>query len=163
MQVSEGKLQPLAFHSRKLSDAQKHQAILERELFAIFDAVRKFCHYFEQQECQVQCDNKALVNMFHSSREQLIGRRARQLAFISKYTNDIVYIGTKDKDKDNQAANALSRIEINNLMFLQRYSEREQRQDEEIMRLFNQQEDNSLVTEEFQIPGTDDVLRCDTQ
>ena len=56
------------------------------ENFCYFDAVRKFSHYLEQQECQKQCDNKALVNMFHSSREQLIGRRARQLAFISEYT-----------------------------------------------------------------------------
>ena len=54
--------------------------------------------------------------MFHSSREQLIGRRARQLAFISEYTNDKIFIGTKEK----QAADALSRIEINNLMFLQK-------------------------------------------
>ena len=68
MQVSEGKLQPLAFHSRKPSDAQKRQAILDRELFAIFDVVRKFSHYLEQQECQVQCDNKALVNVSFFSR-----------------------------------------------------------------------------------------------
>ena len=86
-----------------------------REIFAIFDAVRKFSRYLEQQECQIQSDNKALVTMFHSSREQVIGRRARQLAFISEYTNDVVYIGTKD----NQIADALSRIEISNLMFLQ--------------------------------------------
>ena len=38
---------------------------------------------------------------------------------------------------------------------------REQRQDEEIMRLFNQQKDNFLVIEEFQIPDTDDALLCD--
>lgn len=165
MQVSEeGKLQPLAFHSRKLTDAQKRQAILDRELFAIFDAVRKFSHYLEQQECQIQCDNKALINMFHSSREQLIGRRSRQLAFISEYTNDVVFIGTND----NLAADALSRIEINNLMFLQEkdwdYCDiaKEQRKDEETMHLFNQQKDNSLVIEEFQIPGTDDTMLCDT-
>jgi len=41
-QVSEDKLQPLAFHSRKLTDPQKRQTILNRKLFAIFDAVRKF-------------------------------------------------------------------------------------------------------------------------
>ena len=88
---------------------QKRQTILDRELFAIFDAVCKFSHYLEQQECQIQCDNMALVNMFHSSREQLIGRRARQLAFISEYTNDVIFIGTKEI----QAADALSRIENN--------------------------------------------------
>jgi len=37
------------------------------------------------------------------------------LAFISEYTNDVVFIGTKA----NQLADALSRIEITNLMFLQ--------------------------------------------
>ena len=159
LQVSEGKLQPLAFHSRKLTDVQKRQTILDRELFTIFDAVRKFSHYFEQQECQIQCDKKALVNMFHFSGQQLIGRRARQLAFISEYTNDVIFIGTKE----NQAADALSRIEINNLMFLQKndlnYSNiaREQRKDEEIMRLFHQQDDNSLVIKEFKVPDTDDL------
>ena len=93
-----------------------HKVILDRERFTIFDAVRKFSHYLEQQECQVQCDNEALVNMFHSSREHLIGRRARQLAFIREYTIDVIRIGTKD----NQVADALSQIEINNLMFLQK-------------------------------------------
>ena len=49
MQVGEGKLQPLAFDSRKLSDSQKRQAILDRKLFAIFDAIQKFSNYREQQ------------------------------------------------------------------------------------------------------------------
>ena len=63
----------------------------------------------------------------------------------------MIFIGTKE----NQAADALSRIEINNLMFLQKndlnYSDmaKEQRKDEEIMRLFYQQDDKSLVIEEF--------------
>ena len=86
----------------------KRQTILDRELFAVFDAVRNFSHYLEQLECQIQYDNKALRNMFHSSREQLIGRRARQLVFISEYTNDVIFIGTKE----NRAADTLSRIEI---------------------------------------------------
>ena len=60
------------------------------------------CHYLQV----MQCDNKALVNMFHSSRMQLIERRARQLALITKYTNDVLFIGAKE----NQAAEALSRI-----------------------------------------------------
>ena len=85
------------------------------ELIAISDAVQKFSHFIEQQECQVQCDNEALVNIFHSSCEQLIGRRERQLAFMSEYTNDVVHIVTKH----NQMTDAQSRIEINNLMFLQ--------------------------------------------
>ena len=95
---------------------QKRQTILDGELFAILDAVRKFSHYLEQQKCQMKCDNKAPDNMFHSSRKQLIGRRARQLAFVGKYTNDVIFIGTKE----NHVADALSRLEINNLMFLQK-------------------------------------------
>ena len=39
---------------------------------------------------------------------------------------------------------------------------KEQRNDEEIMRLFHQQDDNSLVFEEFKVPGTDNLLLCDT-
>ena len=76
----------------------------------------------------------------------------------------MIFIGTKE----NQAADALSRIEINNLMFLQKkdlnYSNmvREQRRDEKIMRLFHQQDDNSSVIEEFKVSGTDDLLLCDT-
>ena len=76
----------------------------------------------------------------------------------------MIFIGTKE----NQAADVLSRIEIYNLMFLQKnnlnYSDmaREQRKDEEIMQLFHQQYDNSSVIEEFKVPGTDDLLLCDT-
>ena len=39
---------------------------------------------------------------------------------------------------------------------------KEQRKDEEIMRLFHQQNDNSLIIKEFKAPGTDDFLLCDT-
>ena len=59
-------------------------------------------------------------------------------------------------------------MEINNLVFLQEkdwnYSDIaiEQRKDEEIMRLFNQQKDNFLMIKKFQIPGTNDVLLSDT-
>ena len=38
---------------------------------------------------------------------------ANNQSVAGEYTNDVVYIGTKD----NQVANALQRIEINNLMF----------------------------------------------
>ena len=53
-------------------------------------------------------------------------------------------------------------------MFLQEndfdYSDmaRKQRKDEEIMRLFHQQDGNSLVSDEFKGIGTDDLLLCDT-
>ena len=43
----------------------------------------------------------ALVDMFHSS------WGARQLAFISEYTNDVIFIGTIK----NQTVDALFRIE----------------------------------------------------
>ena len=75
----------------------------------------------------------------------------------------MIFYGTKE----NQAADALSRIEISNLMPLQKndlnYSDvaREQRKDEEIIQLFHQQNKNSMVVKKFKVPGTDDFLLCD--
>ena len=59
-QQHEGKLLPVAFHSRKLNPAEKNYHTTDQEMLAIFDACRHWRHYLRGMEFNVKTDHKAL-------------------------------------------------------------------------------------------------------
>ncbi|GFT93085.1 transposon Tf2-9 polyprotein [Trichonephila clavipes] len=80
-QVVDSELQPLAFFSRKLTSSEKSYSAYDRELLAIYSAIRHF-------------------------RDKCSPRQIRQLDFISQFTTNIVHI----PGSDNIAADVLSRV-----------------------------------------------------
>ncbi|GFX17279.1 transposable element Tc1 transposase [Trichonephila clavipes] len=83
-QVVDSELQPLAFFSRKLTSSEKSYSAYDRELLAIYSAIR------------------------HSAKksDKCSPRQIRQLDFISQFTTNIVHI----PGSDNIAADVLSRV-----------------------------------------------------
>ena len=59
-QKIEGKLLPIAFHSRKLNPAEKNYHTTDQEMLAIVDACRHWRHYLAGMEFIVKTDHKAL-------------------------------------------------------------------------------------------------------
>ena len=99
--------QPLAFFSRKLSDTERKYATYDRELLAIFAAIKHFYHQLEGRIFAIETDHRPLQFAFTSANEKASPRVKRQLNFISEFTTDIRYI----KGKSNIPADVLSRIE----------------------------------------------------
>ena len=98
---------PLAFFSRRLTAAQKKYSPYDRELLAIFEAIRHFRHMVEARPFVVYTDHKPLTFVFDYNREKCSPRQFRYLDYISQFTTDIRYV----KGNDNVVADAFSRIE----------------------------------------------------
>lgn len=100
--------QPLGYFSKKFTEAQVKYSTYDRELLAIYMAVKHFRKTFEGRQLIIYTDHKPLTYMFTKfNHNNETPRRTRQILFISEFTNDIRTIsGT-----DNVVADALSRIE----------------------------------------------------
>ncbi|GFU61453.1 transposon Tf2-6 polyprotein [Trichonephila clavipes] len=105
-QVVDSELQPLAFFSRKLTSSEKSYSAYDRELLAIYSAIRHFRYMLEVRDFTVFTDHKPLTYAFRQKSDKCSPRQIRQLDFISQFTTNIVHI----PGSDNIAADVLSRV-----------------------------------------------------
>ena len=96
---------PIAFFSRKLSTAEKNYSAFDRELLAVYSAVKHFRHFIEGRSFTAFTDHKPLTNAFDSATDRS-PRQIRHLSFISEFTTDLQHVS----GKHNVVADALSRI-----------------------------------------------------
>ena len=107
-QFLEGNWKPLAFFSRKLDKAQKSYSTFDRELLAMYSAVKHFSYFVEGQTFHIYTDHKPLTFAFASSSECWTSRQQRHLSYIAEYTTDVRHV----HGRDNAVADALSRVEL---------------------------------------------------
>lgn len=147
--------QPLAFYSRKLSPSQQKYSPYDRELLAIYEAIKHFRHMVEARNFIIYTDHKPICFAFHSRKENCSPRQFRHLDFISQFTTDIRHIA----GKDNVVADSLSRIEeIVQPVDLNKLSEA-QKGDRELGHLLDS--DTSLLLTKVKLPGSNVELYCD--
>lgn len=99
--------EPLAFYSRKFSPAQQKYSAYDRELTAIFEAVKYFRHFVEGREFKILTDQKPLIYAFLQRSDKASPRQVRQLSFIAQFSTCIEHIS----GAENTVADSLSRIE----------------------------------------------------
>ena len=98
---------PLAFFSRKFSSAQLNYSAYDRELAAIYEAVRHFRYFLEGQDFTIVTDHEPLIHTFTQRAEKKSLRQQRQISYSSQFTTNISYVpGSK-----NVVADSLSRVE----------------------------------------------------
>ena len=100
-----GKYMPLAFYSRKLTDAEVRYSTFDRELLAIFTAIRHFRFLLEGRRFFVQTDHKPLTYALRRTSPPWSARQQRHLSFVSEFTSDIRHVA----GSDNVVADCLSR------------------------------------------------------
>ena len=103
-QLQNGHWHPLAFFSKKLSSAERKYATFDRELLAMYLAIKQFRHYVEGRKFTIYTDHKPLVGAMKNSADRS-PRQARHLSFIAEFTTDVQHIS----GKMNVVADALSR------------------------------------------------------
>ncbi len=97
--------QPLGFFSKKLSKSEINCSTFDRELLAAVSCIKHFCSRLEGRLFQLWTDHKPLIFALHRVSPPTSGHQQRHLAFISEYTNQLVYLpGTS-----NVVADPLSR------------------------------------------------------
>ena len=108
-QLIHGSWQPLAFFSRQLRPAEEKYSAFDRELLALYLAVRHFRYFLEGRNFTAFTDHKPLIFAFAKVSDPWSARQQRHLTAISEYTTCIKHIA----GKSNEVADALSRTVIN--------------------------------------------------
>ena len=96
-------LQPIAFLSKKMLDAETRYPVHEQELLAIITALQSWRHYLHGAKFKVMTDHKSL--QFFKTQPMLSGRQTRWKDIIANFDFDIEYV----EGKTNVVADALSR------------------------------------------------------
>jgi hypothetical protein len=97
--------QPLAFFSRQLRSPEQKYSAFDRELLALYLAVRHFRYFLEGRNFTAYTDHQPLTFAFSKIADPWSARQQRHLSFISEFTTNIRHI----KGKNNTVADALSR------------------------------------------------------
>ena len=154
----------VAFFSRCLDKTQSKYATFDRKLLAVYSAIRHFRHFVECKEFAIYTDHKPLVRAFHSSHSQELGRRVRQMSYVTDFTSNVHYI----KGSEIFAADALSRVTINNVKYFRDGIDFEsvaaaQTNDAELLEYLAYPDKTSLKLEQFRISNKSSLLLwCDT-
>lgn len=102
-QEHDGQLHPIAYYSRKLSNAEAAGGPYSREMLAVVDSIRNFEHYIDGQHVTVQSDHEALKWFWEQ--KQLTKQQIRWMAKLQSYDLQLKYI----RGRLNLVADALSR------------------------------------------------------
>lgn len=165
-QFSNNEWQPLAFFSKKLSPTEIKYSAFDRELLAIYLAIKQFRYCVEGRQCTIYTDHKPLTNAIMSKTERS-PRQTRHLSYISQFTTNIEHIS----GKNNIVADFLSRIEISENVMEKCTIELKalielQKIDNELKSLLedaaNSQENSKFKLELICIPVTNDKIFCET-
>jgi len=155
-QRNKDETQSLAFISKKLKDAQKRYSPYDRELLAIYTAIKHFRHMLEDRHFVIYTDHKPLVYAFNKNQLQSSPRQTRHLEFIGQFSTDICYI----TGKKNVVADTLSRVEGISEAINMEHLAKAQEQDEELQRIL-QDTQTGLKLKKVSIPGTEAEIYCD--
>jgi cleavage and polyadenylation specificity factor subunit 1 len=84
--------QSLAFFSMKLNPAQQKYSFYDRELLAVYEAVKHFYHMLEESHITVFTDHKPITYTYQQKRDKCSQRQFNHLHFIAQFTADIRHV-----------------------------------------------------------------------
>ena len=147
--------EPISFFSRSFSPAQAKYSTYDRELLAIYSAIKHFKYLLEGRDFTIYTDHKPLIFAFKQNLEKASPRQARQLLYIAEFTTDIQFIS----GSDNLVADAMSRIDEISIPPSLNFDEiANNQQDSDLDKLLV---NPSLKISKMLLPDTDIKLYCD--
>ena len=111
-QYVNGAWKPISFFSKAMKPAERRYSTFDKELLAIYLAIKHFRHFIEGRHFHVLTDHKPLTFAMNTRSDRYSPRQSRHLDYISQFTSTIRHI----KGSQNVVADALSRIETNALV-----------------------------------------------
>jgi hypothetical protein len=147
---------PSPFFSKKLNPAQQKYSAYDRELLAIYEAVKHFHHMLEVRHFTIFTDHEPITYAFQRKRDKCSPRHFNHLDFVAQFTTDIRHIS----GQDNVVANTLSRVESVTVPPSYDALATSQDGDDELCTLLGS--NTALRLEKLQIPGTTVSIYCDT-
>ena len=162
-QYSNGTWQPISFFSKRMKPAETRYSTFDRELLAIYLAIRHFRHFLEGRHFHVYTDHKPLTHALHTRLDRHSPRQARQLDYISQFTSAVHHI----QGSQNVVAYALSRVEMNALLsgqppIVDTTAMAQAQVTDTQIRALQSSPSSPLAVEAIPLPNTDVPLLCDT-
>ena len=155
--------QPISFFSGKMTPAETRYSTFDRELLAVYLAIKHFRHLLEGRHFHILTDHKPLTFALNTRSDRHSPRQARQLDCISQFTSNIRHV----HGSDNVVADTLSRIETNALLSGQpptvdfaAMSETQTTGPQ--IRALQSSPSSTLVVEAIPLPNSSTPLYCDT-
>ena len=96
---------PISFFPRKILPAEKKYSTFDKELLAVYLAVKNFRYFIVGWKFAIFTDHKPLTFVFNTVSDKWSPRQQRHLCFVSEFTTDIRYV----RGADNVVADELSR------------------------------------------------------
>ena len=110
-QVLHGTKQPLTFFSKKLLPTESRYSTFNRELLAVYTAVRHFRHLIKGSSFTIHTDHLPLVHAFTKKSDSHSARQQSHLSAISEFNCTLQHV----PGKKNPVADALSRNSISSV------------------------------------------------
>ena len=148
--------QPLGFLTKPLNSAQRIYSAYNRELLAMYTAVKRFRHAVEGRNFIIFTDHKPLTYAFSQNPDKCSPRQFRQLDYIGQFMTDIRYI----KGLNNNVADALSRIEAIGKSVDRKTHAAAQENDKELRDIINS-DTSALQFKKIRFPDYDAEIYCD--
>lgn len=149
--------QPLGFYSKKLSPTQQKYSTYDRELLAIYSALKFFRHFVEGQNLIIRTDHKPLIYAFQQNSDRASPRQARHLNFIAQFSTKIVHIA----GENNTVPDALSRIQTIMPVIISTEELLQAQTDDEELKEILQSDCSSLDLRKLRFQDSDATLYCD--
>jgi cleavage and polyadenylation specificity factor subunit 1 len=151
---------PIAFFSRKLRPAETRYSTFDRELLAIYLALKHFRHFLEGTHFHIITDHKPLTFAIATQSQHHSPRQVRHLDFITQFTSDIRHV----PGAANAAADTLSRMDVDaiHLPSTSPIDFHSLAEAQHVDVSLNDAAPNSLVLRQVPIPMSDVTLLCDT-
>ena len=162
-QFIDGKWVPLAYFSRKLSPAEVKYSTFDRELLAVYLAIRHFRHFVEGRNFHILTDHKPLTYSLQAKADKHSPRQARHLDFIAQFTTDLRHI----QGSANAPADALSRVQMSTLTASPLSVDfvalaQAQGSDSDLQRIVQNPDTSNLKLERMPLANTSCTIICDT-
>lgn len=157
-QINDTNIQPLGFFSTKLSPTETRYSAYDRELLAIYKAIKFFRYMIEGRTVTVRTDHKPLTYAFFQKATKASPRQLRQLDHISQFTTRIEHI----KGQDNIAADTLSRVAAIDMPVIVTTEElaEEQKTDAELENILKTP--SSIELKKLRLDNTETTVYCNT-
>ena len=111
-QESEGRLRPVAYASKALTETESRYAIIEKEALAITWGCERFSQYLIGRQFEIQTDHRPLVTSLQTKRlDSLTPRLQRFKMRLSRYDYSITYV----PGKHQSVPDAFSRAPIDSM------------------------------------------------
>ena len=149
--------------SKKLRPDETRYSTFDRELLAIYLAIKLFRHFVEGREFHIVTDHKPLTFALATASDKYTPRQVRHLDYISQFTTDIRHTpGSNNPVADALSRNAICSLHNTQAPAVDLHVLAQAQVDDPELRGLQTSSSTSLCLTQFPLPSSSLTITCDT-